>query len=82
MVIWSWELREYGTEFQPRAKIKGRAIVDFIAEFTYDVNLEEGDEEEGRQVMWGMYGTSMWMALQTLKALGLDSSSPTPMERN
>ena len=48
MVIWSQELSEYGIEYQPRIAIKGQAIADFIAEFAYNVDLDQDgkiDEE-------------------------------------
>ena len=45
MEIWSQELSEYGIEFQPRVVIKCQAVVYFVAEFTYEVNMEEDDGE-------------------------------------
>ena len=43
LAIWANELSEYGVEFKPRTAIKGQALADFIAEFTYpvEVNTQE-----------------------------------------
>ncbi|PON60684.1 Ribonuclease H [Parasponia andersonii] len=35
----SVELSQFDINFQPRTTIKGQALTDFIAEFTYDVDL-------------------------------------------
>ena len=35
MVKWSIELNEYGLEFRPRKSIKAQALVDFMAECTF-----------------------------------------------
>ena len=45
VAIWSQELGEYGVEFQPRVTIKGQAVADFIAEFTYDIGTQQAGGE-------------------------------------
>ena len=35
LLKWAIELSQFEIEFQPRPAIKGQALVDFIAEFSY-----------------------------------------------
>lgn len=46
LVKWLIEIREFDIEYHPRGVIKGQAIADFIAEYTYDqiVELENQDK--------------------------------------
>lgn len=55
LVKWSIKLSEFNIEYHPQGAIKGQAIVDFIAEYTYDLvakpeargtKAEEVDREE------------------------------------
>ena len=38
---WSIELGEFNIQFKPRTAIKGQALADFIAEFTYQLQCKE-----------------------------------------
>ena len=40
LLKWSIELNEFYIDYRPRLAIKGRALVDFVTEFTYDIALE------------------------------------------
>ena len=42
MALWMVELSEFDIRYQPRTTIKGKIVVDFIAEFT----LKEGQGAE------------------------------------
>ena len=66
MVKWSIELSEYGLEFRPRKSIKAQALVDFVAECSFQKSQETeqhsaavcGDqvEETQRQAdVWSVY---------------------------
>ena len=39
-------MSQFDINFRPRVAIKGQALVDFIAEFTYDVNLPTEEVEK------------------------------------
>ena len=60
MTIWSQELSEYGIEFRPRTAIKGQALADFIAEFSYepapDTEKEAVNSEPSRKRESGPIG--------------------------
>ena len=38
MTKWTIELGEFDIKFMPRTIIKGQAVADFVAEFTYPTN--------------------------------------------
>jgi hypothetical protein len=45
MAIWSQELSEYGIEFHPRTALKGQALADFVAEFSYTPDMERAEAD-------------------------------------
>ena len=44
LLKWSIELDEFYIDYRPRKAIKAQALVDFIAEFTYDVTPDPKTE--------------------------------------
>ena len=66
MVKWSIELSEYGLEFRPRKSIKPQALIDFMAECSFQKSQETehhsgpvcGDqvkETQGQPEVWSVY---------------------------
>ncbi|PON72858.1 Ribonuclease H, partial [Parasponia andersonii] len=58
LLKWAVELSQFDINFQPRTAIKGQALADFIAEFTYDVNLPTGVLEKpasDTSKLWKLY---------------------------
>ena len=47
LLKWTMELGQFDIHFRPRTAIKGQALTDFIAEFTY---WAEGAEEEQENI--------------------------------
>ena len=45
MAIWSQELSEYEIEFHPRTAIKGQALADFVAEFSYAPDMGRAETD-------------------------------------
>ena len=45
MAICSQELSEYEIEFHPRAAIKGQALADFVAEFSYTPDMGRAEND-------------------------------------
>ena len=41
LMYWAIELGEYDIVYEPRSSLKGQAVADFIAEFTYPDTPEE-----------------------------------------
>ena len=46
MLKWVVELRQFNIHFRPHTAIKGQALADFVAEFTYKA---EGAMEEAHE---------------------------------
>lgn len=46
MVKWLVEISEFDIEYHPRGAIKGQAVADFIAEYTYDPTTEPRDQDD------------------------------------
>ena len=40
LLKWSIELSKFYIDYRPRMAIKGHALADFVAEFTYDIALD------------------------------------------
>ena len=45
LAIGANKLGEYGVEFRPRMTIKGQVLIDFIAEFTYPVEVNAHEKQ-------------------------------------
>lgn len=43
---WSVEISEFDIEYHLRGAVKGQAIADFIAEYTYDLIAELGNQDK------------------------------------
>lgn len=52
MVTWVVELGEFDIRYKPRTAIKGRALADFVAEFSFTNNIEK--EENPEQLTLGI----------------------------
>lgn len=46
MVKWSVEIRKFDIEYHPRGAVKGQAIINFVAEYTYDLIVEPGNQDK------------------------------------
>ena len=44
LVLWALELTQYDISFKPRAVIKGQALADFMAKFSWSLNSYPEDE--------------------------------------
>ena len=51
MAVWSQELSEYGIEFHPRTAIKGQALADFVAEFSYTPDMGRAENALANDTM-------------------------------
>ncbi|KAL5582015.1 hypothetical protein UlMin_014457 [Ulmus minor] len=52
---WSIELGEFDIQFKPRTAIKGQALADFIAEFTYTLEMSEKLTTQTQNSQWKLY---------------------------
>ncbi|KAL5581592.1 hypothetical protein UlMin_014034 [Ulmus minor] len=52
---WSIELGEFDIQFKPRTAIKGQALADFIAEFTYTLEMSEKFTTQTQNSQWKLY---------------------------
>ncbi|KAL5538664.1 hypothetical protein UlMin_044966 [Ulmus minor] len=52
---WSIELGEFDIQFKPRTAIKGQALADFIAEFTYTPEMSEKLTTQTQSSQWKLY---------------------------
>ncbi|KAL5573490.1 hypothetical protein UlMin_023087 [Ulmus minor] len=52
---WSIELGEFDIQFKPRTAIKGQALADFIAEFTYTPEMLEKLTTQTQNSQWKLY---------------------------
>ncbi|KAL5583474.1 hypothetical protein UlMin_015916 [Ulmus minor] len=52
---WSIELGEFDIQFKPRTAIKGQALADFIAEFTYTPEMSEKLTTQTQNSQWKLY---------------------------
>ncbi|KAL5571888.1 hypothetical protein UlMin_021485 [Ulmus minor] len=52
---WSIELGEFDIQFKPRTAIKGQALADFIAEFTYAPEMSEKLTTQTQNSQWKLY---------------------------
>ncbi|KAL5566044.1 hypothetical protein UlMin_029208 [Ulmus minor] len=52
---WSIELGEFDIQFKPRTAIKGQALADFIAEFTYTPEMSEKITTQTQNSQWKLY---------------------------
>ncbi|KAL5539602.1 hypothetical protein UlMin_044178 [Ulmus minor] len=52
---WSIELGEFDIQFKPRTAIKGQALADFIAEFTYTPEMSEKITTQTQNPQWKLY---------------------------
>ncbi|KAL5551303.1 hypothetical protein UlMin_001479 [Ulmus minor] len=52
---WSIQLGEFDIQFKPRIAIKGQALADFIAEFTYTPEMSEKLTTQTRNSQWKLY---------------------------
>ncbi|KAL5571238.1 hypothetical protein UlMin_020835 [Ulmus minor] len=52
---WSIELGEFDIQFKPRTAIKGQALADFIAEFTYTPEMSEKFTTQTQNSQWKLY---------------------------
>ncbi|KAL5551148.1 hypothetical protein UlMin_001324 [Ulmus minor] len=52
---WSIELGEFDIQFKPRTSIKGQALADFIAEFTYTPEMSEKLTTQTQNSQWKLY---------------------------
>ncbi|KAL5575798.1 hypothetical protein UlMin_017497 [Ulmus minor] len=52
---WSIELGEFDIQFKPRIAIKGQALADFIAEFTYTPEMSEKLTTQTQNSQWKLY---------------------------
>ncbi|KAL5543517.1 hypothetical protein UlMin_007301 [Ulmus minor] len=52
---WSIELGEFDIQFKPRTAIKGQALADFIAEFTYTPEMSEKLTTQTQNLQWKLY---------------------------
>ncbi|KAL5568572.1 hypothetical protein UlMin_025147 [Ulmus minor] len=52
---WSIELGEFDIQFKPRTAIKGQALADFIAEFTYTPVMSEKLTTQTQNSQWKLY---------------------------
>ncbi|KAL5563267.1 hypothetical protein UlMin_033014 [Ulmus minor] len=52
---WSIELGEFDIQFKPRTAIKGQALADFIAEFTYTLEMSEKLTAQTQNSQWKLY---------------------------
>ncbi|KAL5561422.1 hypothetical protein UlMin_031169 [Ulmus minor] len=53
--LWSIELGEFDIQFKPRTAIKGQALADFIAEFTYTPEMSEKLTTQTQNSQWKLY---------------------------
>ncbi|GFS37719.1 hypothetical protein Acr_00g0053630 [Actinidia rufa] len=58
LLKWSIELSEFYIDYRPRMAIKAQALINFVAEFTYDVALELGKNLP-------KHGCGAWLVFQT-----------------
>ncbi|KAL5570454.1 hypothetical protein UlMin_027029 [Ulmus minor] len=52
---WSIELGEFDIQFKPRTAIKGQALADFIAKFTYTPEMSEKLTTQTQNSQWKLY---------------------------
>ncbi|KAL5564919.1 hypothetical protein UlMin_028083 [Ulmus minor] len=52
---WFIELGEFDIQFKPRTAIKGQALADFIAEFTYTPEMSENITTQTQNSQWKLY---------------------------
>ncbi|KAL5550934.1 hypothetical protein UlMin_001110 [Ulmus minor] len=52
---WSIELGEFDIQFKPQIAIKGQALADFIAEFTYTPEMSEKITTQTQNSQWKLY---------------------------
>ncbi|KAL5576836.1 hypothetical protein UlMin_018535 [Ulmus minor] len=52
---WSIELGEFDIQFKPQTAIKGQALADFIAEFTYTPEMSEKLTTQTQNSQWKLY---------------------------
>ncbi|KAL5551203.1 hypothetical protein UlMin_001379 [Ulmus minor] len=52
---WSIELGEFDIQFKPQTAIKGQALADFIAEFTYTPEMSEKLMTQTQNSQWKLY---------------------------
>ncbi|KAL5567724.1 hypothetical protein UlMin_024299 [Ulmus minor] len=52
---WFIELGEFDIQFKPRTAIKGQALADFIAEFTYTPEMSEKITTQTQNSQWKLY---------------------------
>ena len=56
LLKWAVELGQFDIHFRPRTTIKGQALVEFVAEFTYQAEgVVEEEQEKIEQQWWKLY---------------------------
>ncbi|GFZ01910.1 hypothetical protein Acr_15g0005190 [Actinidia rufa] len=51
LVKWSIELSQFDIQYRPRLAVKGQAMADFIAEFTYPTNHRDDDPAHSQWIL-------------------------------